>query len=203
MILIGIFVSLTGHAFPLNEFGFHVNLDRLTSASSTTGRWHASIEAYVQTEIDDVWRMESGIGFDFASLAPSASIGLLASTLKDMDLNGDLILRWIPRHGIVATLDTGIRYQPRVSDKARWIFEIVPIRWNIISIDHSYFPVPRIDLSLTIGGVMLLEQGGFFGETITIEAYKIENRRLPFSLFVGNGWYLTAGQLTTRVGYRL
>ncbi len=157
----------------------------------------------MQTEMDAVWRMESSIGFDFAKLAPSASIGLLASILNDMDLDGSLVLQWIPRIGITATLDTGIRYQPRMSDRARWILEVTPIRWDVVSIDHSYFPIPRINLSMTIGGVMLLEQGGFFGESVTIQGYKIESRRLPFSLFIGNGWYLTAGQLTTRVGYRL
>lgn len=201
--LIVICVSSSCGAFAWKEFGFHVNLNRLATSSASTGRWHASVKAYMQTEIDAVWRMESSIGFDFARLAPSASIGLLASILNDMDLDGDLIMQWIPRLGIVATLDTGIRYQPPMSDRARWVLEITPVRWDIISIDHSYFPIPRLNLSMTVGGVMLLEQGGFFGESVTIQAYKIETRRLPFSLFIGNGWYLTAGQLTSRVGYGL
>lgn len=201
VILVFILLPVSCHAFALREFGFHVNLDRLAIVNSNTGRWHASIKAYVQTEIDDVWRMETGIGFDFAKLAPSGSIGFLAAIRHDMDLDGDLVLQWIPRYGIAGTIDTGIRYQPQLTEKSRLIVEIYPIKWQIISVDHRYFPIPEFDLSLTIGGVMLLDQGGYFGETVTIEAYKIDTRRLSFSLFVGNGWFLTAGQLTTRVGY--
>jgi|GEM_PF-2469946 len=196
-------ISISCFAFTLKEFGLHVNLDRLAAASSTSGRWHASIKAYMQTTIDDVWRMETGIGFDFAKLAPSGSIGFLAAIRDDLDLDGDLVLQWIPRYGITATIDTGIRYQPQLTEKSRLILEVYPITWQVISVDHRYIPIPEFDLSITIGGVMLLDQGGFFGESITIEAYKIDSHRLAFSLFVGNGWFLTAGQLTTRVGYRL
>lgn len=203
LILVLVLLPFSCHAFALKEFGFHVNLDRLATMSSGSGRWHASIEAYVQTELDTIWRVETGIGFDFARLAPSFSIGFLAAIFDEMDLDGDLILQWIPRHGIVGTIDTGIRYHPQITEKSCLIIEIYPIKWQVISVDHSYFPIPELDLALTIGGVMLLDQGGFFGETVTIEAYKIETRRLPFSLFVGNGWFLTAGQLSTLVGYRL
>lgn len=206
-VLVGIglalLVSFGCGAFELLEFGFHVNLDRLATMNSNTGKWHASVEAYLQMELDAVWRTEAGIGFDFARLAPSGSIGFLRTVLDEMYLEGDLVLQWIPRHGIVATLDTGIRYHPAISEMSRLIVEVYPIQWQIISIDHRYFPVPEINLSLTIGGAMLLEQGGFFGETVKIEAYKIEDRRLPFSLFVGNDWFLTAGQLRTIFGYRL
>jgi hypothetical protein len=196
-------VPISCFAFTLKEFGLHVNLDRLAAASSTSGRWHASIKAYMQTTIDDVWRMETGVGFDFSNYSPSASIGFLASVLTETDLNGDLVLQWIPWNGIAATINTGIRYQPQLSEKSRLIVEVYPITWEVISVDHRYIPIPEFDLSLTIGGVMLLDQGGFFGGSITVEAYKIDSHRLPFSLFVGNGWFLTAGQLTTRIGYRL
>lgn len=190
-------------AFELVEFGFQVNIDRLATVNSNTGKWHASVEAYLQMELDAIWRIETGIGFDFARLAPSGSIGFLRAVLDEMYLESDLVLQWIPRHGIVATIDTGIRYSPQISETGRLIVETYPIQWQIISIDHRYFPIPEFNLSLTIGGALLLDQGGFFGEIVTIEAYKIEDRRLPFSLFVGNGWFLTAGQLTTRFGYRL
>jgi len=203
LILVLVLLPLSCYAFAMKEFGFHVNLDRLATMNSSTGRWHASVEAYVQTEFDAIWRMETGIGFDFAKLAPSFSIGFLAAVFDEMDLDGDLILQWIPRFGVAATIDTGIRYHPQITEKSRLIVEVYPIKWQVISVDHRYFPIPEFDLSLTIGGVMLLDQGGFFGETVTIEAYKIETRRLPFSLFVGNGWFLTAGQLTTLFGYRL
>jgi len=196
-------VSVSCFAFTMTEFGFHINLDRLAAANAPSGRWHASIKAYMQTEIDDIWRMESGIGFDFAEYSPFASIGFLASILTETDVCADLVLQWIPRFGIAATIGTGIRYQPQLSEKSRLILETYPVMWSIISVDHRYIPIPEIDLSLTIGAVLLLDQGGFFGEAMTVEAYKIEAYRLPFSLFVGNGWFLTAGQLTTRAGYRL
>ncbi len=203
LILVFVLLPLRCHAFTVKEFGFHVNIDRLATMSSNTGRWHASVEAYLQMELDTVWRVETGIGFDFARLAPSGSIGFLRTILDEMYLEGDLVMQWIPRHGIVAAIDTGIRYSPEMSEESRLIVEVCPIQWQIISIDHRYFPIPEFNLSLTIGGALLLDHGGFFGETVTIEAYKIEDRRLPFSLFVGNGWYLTAGQLTTIFGYRL
>lgn len=190
-------------AFELLEFGFCVNIDRLATMSSNTGKWHANVETYLQMELDTVWRVETGIGFDFARLAPSGSIRFLRTVLDEMYLEGDLVMQWIPRHGIVATIDTGIRYSPEMSEESRLIVEVYPIQWQIISIDHRYFPIPEFNLSLTIGGALLLDRGGFFGETVTIEAYKIEDRRLPFSLFVGNGWFLTAGQMRTIFGYRL
>ncbi len=194
-------LSVGAQAFGIREFGFRVSIDRLATLASPSTAWHATVEAYLKTQLDVVWQVETGIGFDFARLAPSGSIGFLRSALADMELVGDVVLQWIPRFGIQASIDTGIRYHPTITDRSRLLLETYPIHWQVISVEHRYYPVPEFDPAVTIGGVLLLEQGGFFGETVTIDAYKIADRRLPFSLFIGNDWYLTAGELTTRFGY--
>jgi hypothetical protein len=194
-------LSLCAHAFGIREFGFRVSIDRLGTLTAPTNGWHATIEAYLETQLDVVWQVETGIGFDFARMAPSGSIAFLRAGLANMELVGDVVLQWIPRFGIQASIDTGIRYHPMLSDRSRFVLETYPIHWQVISVEHRYYPVPEFNPAVTIGGVLLLEQGGFFGETVTIDAYKIADRRLPFSLFVGNDWYLTAGELTTRFGY--
>lgn len=203
LVLVLLPLPLSCFAFALTEFGFRVNLDRLATLNSDTGQWHASVEAYLQTELDAVWQMGTGIGFDFSELAPTASIGFLRSITDTLFVDAAFILKWIPRYGIVGTIDTGMGYYPMISEQGQLILEIYPIQWQVISVDHRYIPIPQINLALTMGAVMLLDQGGFFGETVTIEAYKVEHRRLPFSLFVGNEWYLTVGQLTSRFGYEL
>ena len=203
LILVLVLVPVSCFAVAVKEFGFHVNLDRLGALDASTGYWNASIEAYVQTELDDAWRVNTGLGFDFARLAPLGFIGVQRSITNDMTIDADLTLKWIPRHGIVGTIDTGFRYAPMISEKSQLILEAYPIQWQVISVEHRYIPIPQINLSLAIGAAMLLNQGGFFGQTVTIEAYKVDGRRVPFSLFVGSGWFLTAGQFTTRVGYQL
>jgi hypothetical protein len=203
LILVLILVPVSCLSFTLKEFGFRVNLDRLATLSTNTGRWHASVAAYIQIELDSVWQVKTGIGFDFAKMAPVASIGLLRSITDSMLIEADLSLKWIPRYGVVGIIDTGMSCYPMISGQSQLIVEVYPIRWQVISVEHRYIPVPELNLALTIGVAMLLNQGGFFGETVTIDAYKVAHRRLPFSLFVGSGWYLTAGQLTTRVGCRL
>lgn len=203
VILALILIPASCYAVSVREFGFHINLNRLGTLSTNTGRWHASVEVYLQTELDSVWQVKSGLGFNFAEMAPVVSIGFSRSITDTMLVEADLALKWIPRYGIVGTIDTGFRYYPMISEQSQLILEMYPIRWQVISVKHRYVPIPQINLALTVGAAMLLDQGGFFGEAVTIEAYKIEDRRLPFSLFVGNGWYLTAGQLTTIFGYRL
>ena len=88
-------------AVALKKFGFHVNLDRLGALDSSTEYWNASIEAYVQTELDDVWRVNTGLGFDFARLAPLGFIGVQRSITNNMTIDADFTLKWIPRHGSV------------------------------------------------------------------------------------------------------
>jgi len=136
-------------------------------------------------------------------MSPVASIALLRSFGDSMLVEADLALKWIPRYGIVGTIDTGFGYYPMISEQSQLILEMYPIRWQVISVEHRYIPIPQINLAMTVGAAMLLNQGGFFGGAVTFEAYKVDDRRLPFSLFVGNGWYFTAGQFTTRAGYRL
>lgn len=203
LIMVWILIPVSCHAVSVREVGFHVHLDRLGMLDTRGGRWHASVEVYLQTELDAVWHVENGLGFDFSEMSPVASIGFLRSFGDSLLVEGELDLKWIPRHGIVGTIDTGFRYAPMISETTELILETYPIQWQVISVEHRYIPIPQINLSLTIGAAMLLNQGGFFGQTVTIEAYKTTARRLPFSLFVGNAWYLTAGQFTTRIGYRL
>jgi len=195
--------SQPGSALGLTEIGVRVSIDRLATLTSATGIWQANVRAYVRTALDDVWCMDMGLGFDFARMAPSATIGLRRGVLQDIVLEGDVTLAWIPRHGIVAALDTGVGYYPQISERGQLILETFPMHWQIVSVDHRYIPVPELRLSFALGANLLLEQSGYFGEVITVEGYKIENRRLPFSLFVGNGWYLTAARFTTLVGYEL
>jgi hypothetical protein len=201
LILAFVFVPISCYAFSLTEFGVRVSVNRLAKQGSDMDRLQASAEIYLQSELDAVWQMKTGIGFDLASLAPFGTVGILRSIFDELYVEGDLVLKWIPHYGIVGTIDTGILYQPEISETIRLILEAYPITWQVISIDHRYFPIPQFHLSLTMGAVMSLEHGGFFGETVTIESYKIEDRRLPFSLFVGNGWYLTPGKLTTIIGF--
>jgi len=164
VILVLILIPASCYAAAVNEFGFHVNLDRLGTLSTNVGLWHASVEVYLQTELDSVWQVRNGLGFDFSEMSPVASIALLRSFGDSMRVEADLALKWIPRYGIVGTIDTGFGYYPMISEQSQ----------------------------------LILEMGA-----VTFEAYKVDDRRLPFSLFVGNGWYFTAGQFTTRAGYRL
>jgi len=95
-----LFVPVSCFAVALKKFGFHVNLDRLGALDSSTEYWNASIEAYAQTELDDVWRVNTGLGFDFARLAPLGFIGVQRSITNNMIIDADLTLKWIPLHGI-------------------------------------------------------------------------------------------------------
>jgi hypothetical protein len=194
-------LSMGAQAFAIRGFGFHVNINRLATSASPATSWHATLQAYLVTDLDPVWRVETGLGFDFDRLAPSGSIGFLRAVSDDLDVVSNVVLEWIPRVGIQASIDAGIRYDPLISDRASLILETYPIHWDVISVEHRYYPVPTFDPAVAIGGAYLLEHGGFFGETVTIDAYKIRDRRLPFSLFIGNDWYLTAAVLTTRFGY--
>ncbi|MBE0635619.1 hypothetical protein IH601_06465 [Candidatus Bipolaricaulota bacterium] len=201
LILAVVIVSLCCYGFDVTEYGVHINLNRLTKRSTETGRWHASVEVYVQQELDAVWRMESGLGYDFADSSPFASVGFLRSLMEEMYVEADFVLQWVPRHGFVGAVNTGMRYHPMIADRTRLILEAYPVQWGFVSVNHRYSLLPVISPSFKVGLVMLLEHGGFFGETVTIAAQKVE-RRLPFSLFIGNDYYLTAGQLTTVIGYR-
>jgi len=196
-------LALPAGAFGIAEIGLHVSIDRLETLTSTTGAWHATVRAFVRTELDAVWTMDMGLGLDVARMAPAVTLGLNRDLLQNLFVAADLTLQWIPRYGIAAALDTGLCYHPTVSDGGQLVLETFPVHWQIVSVDHRYVPVPELLLSFALGANLLLEHGGAIGEVLTIEGYKIEDRRLPFSLFVGNGWYLTLAQLTTRVGYEL
>jgi len=195
-------LSVACLAFETVEAGFSISVDRLRALLAPDGRWAASVDAYMLTALDDVWRMETRLGFDFAHMAPSATIGFRDQVSESFLLEADVTLQWRPRHGIIAWIDTGIRYHPLITERSRLILETFPIRWQIISVDHRYFPIPELRLAGTFGAMLLLEQGGFVGEAITVQGYKIEHRRLPFSLFVGNEWYLTVADFATRIGYQ-
>lgn len=201
MLLAVVLVSLPGGAFDLEEIGLRVSIDRLATATSATGAWHASVRGYVRTALDSVWCMDTGLGFDFVERAVFGTIGFRRDVLKNLVVEGDVTLQWIPRRGVTGAIDAGICYAPQISERGQLILETFPVHWQLISVDHRYIPVPELHLAFTVGANLLLDQGGFFGEAITVEGYKIEHRRLPFSLFVGNGWYLTMAQFTTRVGY--
>jgi len=201
VLLMGCLLSMACLGFEIVEAGFCISIDRLKTLISPTGRWEASANAYMLTALDEAWRMEMGLGFDFAHMAPSATLGFRDQATDTFLWEADATLQWVSRHGLVAWIDTGARYHPSITDRSRLILETFPIRWQIISIDHRYFPIPEFHFALTIGATLLLEQGGFIGEAVTIEGYKIDHRRLPFSLFVGNEWYLTVSEFATRIGY--
>lgn len=202
LLLIVALSPVLSYGFEVTEFGIHINLDRLTKRSTEIGRWHASVDVYVQQQLDPIWRMESAIGYDFADRSPFASVGFLRPVLEEMYVEADLVLQWVPQHGFVGMINTGMRYHPMISDSSRLILETYPVRWGFVSVNHRYSLLPAFDLSLKVGLVMVLEHGGFFGETVTISAIKVKGSRLPFSLFIGNDWYLTVGQLTTVIGSR-
>ena len=202
VILMMVLVPVSCYGFEILEYGIHINIDRLTKRSTETGRWHASIDVYIQRELDASWRMESGLGYDFADSSPFASVGFLRTILEEMYAEADFVLEWVPHHGFVGAVNTGMRYHPMIEERTRLILEAYPIQWGFVSVNHRYSLLPVINPSLKVGLVLVLEHGGFFGETVTITAQKVE-RRLPFSLFIGNDLYLTAGQLTTAIGTRL
>lgn len=202
VLLILILLPVISFGFEVTEFGMHVNLDRLTKRSTEIGRWHASLDVYVQQQLDPIWRMESAVGYDFADRSPFASVGFLRPVMDEMFVEADLILQWVPHHGFIGMVNTGMRYHPMISDSSRLILEAYPIQWGFVSVNHRYSLLPTLDPSFKMGLALVLEYGGFIGETVTISAYKVKGSRLPFSLFVGNDWYLTVGQLTTVIGSR-
>ncbi len=196
-------LALPAGAFGIAEIGLCVSIDRLEALTSAAGAWHVTLRAFVRTELDAVWTMDLGLGLDVARMAPAVTIGLSRDLLQSVFVAAGLGLEWVPRYGIAAALDTGLCYHPTISEGGQLILETFPVHWQIVSVDHRYVPVPELRLSFALGANLLLEHGGRFGEVLTIEGYKIEDRRLPFSLFVGNGWYLTLAEFTTRVGYEL
>jgi len=203
VILMMVLVSVCSYGFEVAEYGIHINIDRLTKRSTEIGQWHASVDVYVQQQLDVLWRMESALGYDFSDRSPFASVGFLRPVLDEMYVEADLVLQWVPHHGFIGMINTGMRYHPMISESSRLILEAYPIQWGFVSVNHRYSLLPAFDPSFKMGLALVLEHGGFFGETVTISAYKVKGSRLPFSLFIGNDWYLTAGQLTTVIGSRL
>jgi len=151
VILVLILIPASCYAVSVREFGFHVNLDRLGTLGTNIGRWHAFVEVYLQTELDSVWQVRNGIGFDFSEMSPVASIGLLRSFGDSILVEADLALKWIPRYGVVGIIDTGFRYYPMISEQSQLILEMYPIRWQVISVEHRYIPIPQINLAMTVG----------------------------------------------------
>jgi hypothetical protein len=194
-------VSICADAFSIREIGVCVRIDRLERLDAPATTWHAILHASVGVELDPVWGAEVGLGFDVARVVPSGSIGFVRLLTKDLSVVGDMTMEWVRGSGIQAAIDTGIRYEPLISAQSRLLLAVAPIHWDMISLNHRYYPIPAFSPAVTIGGAYLLSRGGFLGQSITIDAYELQDRRVPFSLFIGNDWYLTVGQLTTSFGY--
>lgn len=195
-LLIGFTLPVCG----IDEIGVRVQIGLPKFGGASGGRWGASVEAYLDIELDAAWTLQSGIGLNSLDFSPRAWLGLSMTFWERFELLGDVVLRWIPRRGLLSTINTGLRYRGPFTASSDIIIESYPVQFLVESRDHLLYLVPAFVPSVSLGGAIVIEHG-WFGELVTVSAYKSPSRRQSFALFIGNEWYLAVQYATTIFGY--
>ncbi|MFC2095977.1 hypothetical protein ACFLSW_06055 [Candidatus Bipolaricaulota bacterium] len=197
LLIVGFTLPVSG----IDEVGLHVQLGLPRFGGEGGGQWAASVSAYGEIELDALWTLQFGAGLRSSDFSPRAWLGLSRTFVDHFELLSDVVLRWIPRRGLLSTIGTGMRYRGSFTEKSDIIIETSPLQFRVESREHLFYLVPTFVPSVSLGGALLLDRG-WFGGLLTLTAYKSPSRKQSLALFIGNEWYLAVEHATTIFGYR-